>query len=611
MPFRLNESLRWPRRSVVAGLYDRSEFRGTVMPSPSSAGPRPHPTGLAIGSALLLWSAFPPADWGWLAWVGLVPLLLLVKSPRRGRVLYASAWLGGMVFWTLAIQWVRLSDATAWLAWLAMAFGLSIFWPVFLSLTRLAVLRLRLPLMIAAPVVWVGLEYGRAYFLTGFPWYYLAHSQHTALPLIQIADMTGSLGVSFVIVAVNAWLVELITLPLLRPTPHGPRPTRPQWLRFAVVVTLILGSLAYGIFRLGTARFRPGPRVALLQSSLIQRYKSSLDHNQILGIYQGLVARALAAPNRPDLIVWPETSWPFQFVVTDPKLSPKEIESQARLVYPEATFAAWCEKRDSSSRFLHEWTDRIGVPMLVGTVTYDHRPAGLSRYNSAILFRPGDAAIQSYHKMHLVPFGEYVPLIGVFPWLTVFTPYSNGYIPSLTPGREPLWLTLGPYRLATAICFEDTVPHVVRRFFSHAPDGRHPDLVLNLSNDGWFHDSSEHAMHLVVSVFRAIENRVPLARAANTGVSAIVDGNGRVTASLPTLRENSLSVSAPSTRRITPTNPSPGYLQDTLIGEVPLDDRESLYSHWGDWLGLTCLAITLGLGPLSWFEARSRRRLDG
>ena len=148
-------------------------------------------------------------------------------------------------------------------------------------------------------------------------------------------------------------------------------------------------------------------------------------------------------------------------------------------------------------------------------------------------------------------------MIETFPWLTAFTPYHGTHVPSLSFGRGPVWIDLGPYRLAAAICFEDTVPQVVRRFFREAKDGRHPDVLLNLSNDGWFHGSSEHDMHLAVSVFRAVENRVPLARAANTGVSAIVDGNGRVLKKLPKLE------------------------QDVLAGDVPLDDRSALYSRVG------------------------------
>ncbi len=567
---------------VEAGLKPNE-----TVEAPARSGP--HPIVPALGSALVLWTTFPPADWSWFAWVALVPLFLLIRSQRPAWSVYGSVWFGGMVFWTLTIRWVRLTDSTAWLAWLTMALALSAFWPAFLALSRLAMNRLRLPLMIVAPVVWVALEYVRAYAVTGFPWYYLAHSQHAVLPVIQVADLTGSLGISFVIAVVNAWVVDLLTLPLLRPTRQGVRLTLPQALRLGVVVTMIGAMLGYGAYRLGTAHFRSGPRVALIQSSFIQRYKSGNDPNDLAAVYYRLVIRAAQAEKRPDLIVWPETSYPFNFIAIASGLDPATVGRQLDELGVAITAPQWLDKRDKVSADLHSLSDRLGVSMLVGSLTYDHRPEGLSRYNAALLFQPGVNAIQSFNKIHLVPFGEYVPLIETFPWLVALTPYHGTHIPSLTFGKGPVWMELGPYRLATAICFEDTVPHVVRRSFSEMTDGRQPDLLLNMSNDGWFchddaHASEEHAMHLAVSVFRAVENRVPLARAANTGVSAIVDGNGRVVKSLPSMK------------------------QDILAGEVPLDDRVSIYSSWGDWLGQSCLAVTIGLVPLAFFwPARGRR----
>ena len=272
---------------------------------PAEPGPHgPHPVVLGLASAVLLWLAFPPMNWGWLAWVALVPLFLLVPSRRRRGRSTSAAWAGGMAFWTLAIQWVRLTDESAWLAWLVMALALSAFWPAFLALTRLAVRRLDLPLMLAAPVVWVGLEYVRAFILSGFPWYYLAHSQHAVLPVIQAADLTGSLGVSFVIAVVNAWVVDLITLPLLRPTADGPRLTGPAVVaaRRSSWRSCSSATLGYGAFRLATARFRPGPRVALIQSSFVQRYKDvGTTRPSIEAVYRPGRPRApLGTPPRPD-----------------------------------------------------------------------------------------------------------------------------------------------------------------------------------------------------------------------------------------------------------------------------------------------------------------------
>src|SRR5262245_46455400 len=277
-----------------------------------------HPIVGGITSGLLLWSAFPPVEWSWLAWIALVPLLWMAiqKGPRLR--LYLGAWAGGLLFWVLSLQWIRLTDPTAWLAWLSMALVFSIWWPGFLALTRLAVLRLRIPLIMAAPILWVGMEFIRAYILTGFPWYYLGHSQYRFLTLIQVADFTSALGISFLIILVNSWIVDLLALPLLRTSRGVTRLTGRQTVRLWMVVALFGGSLLYGSVRLSSAQFRPGPRVALLQTNFEQRYKMGGDPLAILGRIQGLVERAIDRKPRPELVVWPETAYPYGFIEIDP-----------------------------------------------------------------------------------------------------------------------------------------------------------------------------------------------------------------------------------------------------------------------------------------------------
>lgn len=533
-----------------------------------------HPVIGGLTSGLLLWSAFPPVEWSWLAWVALVPLFLMVLQPGLRLRLYAGAWAGGLAFWVASVQWVRLTDPTAWLAWLAMALTFSFWWPGFLALARLAVYRLKIPLMMAAPILWVGMEYVRAHFLTGFPWYYLGHSQFRFLTLIQVADVTSALGISFLIALVNAWVVDLLSLPLLRPTARGPRLTFRQSVRLWTVAAMAGGCLIYGVYRLSSARFREGPRVALLQTNFEQRYKMGGDPVMLLERLQHLIERAATAAKRPDLIVWPETAYPYGYIFTDPAAATSALAKQVIQISHDITLTDWLDKRDKIAEHLHGLTDAFGIPQIVGAIYYDHRPDGHNKYNSAILFEPLVKTVHAYHKIHLVPFGEFIPFLESLPWLTVLTPYRNGYVPTLNFGHEPTSLIIGPYRMAVAICFEDTVPHVVRRFFSEAPGGKQPDVLINMSNDGWFHGSAELDMHLAVSVFRTIEHRVPLARAVNTGISALVDGNGEIRDTLPRMTESVLTV------------------------DVPLDDRTSLYTVCGDWLGLSCLAVTIGLVPM-------------
>ena len=409
-----------------------------------------HPVAAGLTSGLLLWSAFPPVEWSWLGWLALVPLFWLAIQTGPRLRLYLGAWAGGLVFWLLSVQWVRLTDPTAWLAWLAMAIIFSFWWPIFLALTRLAVFRLAIPLMMAAPILWVGMEYVRAHFLSGFPWYYLGHSQYRFLTLIQIADTTSALGVSFLIALVNAWMVDMLSLPLLSRTAKGTRLTARQTVRLWTVALLLGGTLIYGAFRLSTAQFRAGPRLALLadqlRAAVQEGSRSAPDPREDPASDP---ARVAVEP-RPDLIVWPETAYPYGYVSIEPQ-TPALDAGRAGRSDQRSDHGGRLAREEGEDRRAPARADRRrGTPMLVGSLYYDHHAASFNKYNSAILFEPMIRTVRAYHKIHLVPFGEYIPFLETMPWLTVFTPYRNGYVPTLNFGHEPLTLPLGPYRMAVA-----------------------------------------------------------------------------------------------------------------------------------------------------------------
>ena len=342
-----------------------------------------------VVSGFVLWTAFPPAEWNWLAWVALSPLFWLATLPTARVRVYLSAWLGGLVFWLLALQWLRLIGEGAWLGWVVMAGFFSLWWPAFLALTRWGVLRLRLPLIVAAPLNWVALEYLRSFFLSGFPWYFLAHTQFRQLYVIQIADFAGSLGVSLLIAIVNALVVDLATLPLLAPSRRGIRLSRRQNQRLCVVTVLLGSTICYGAFRISSARFHDGPRLALLQSNIEQKHKAKGDPSAILTEFVGLVSHCVSQGKAPDLIVWPETSYPYGFIAVDPAVGPEALKSQVLSITPKLTVQDWIERERFCAAELHRWTDTVGVPMLVGSIFYDHQPASIERFNSAILFQPG------------------------------------------------------------------------------------------------------------------------------------------------------------------------------------------------------------------------------
>src|SRR5947209_18606600 len=176
------------------------------------AGPARAPSRLllpALASAALLWACYFPLAWGWLAWVALVPLLCLLRSAARPRRVYLAAWVGGLAFFWPAIQWMRVADYRMYATWAMLATYCALYFPVGVWLMRRLDRGTRLPLVVTVPVVWCGLEFLRSFLLTGFAWYYLGHTQHALLPLIQVADLGGAYAVSFLVAAVNAWLFEL------------------------------------------------------------------------------------------------------------------------------------------------------------------------------------------------------------------------------------------------------------------------------------------------------------------------------------------------------------------------------------------------------------------
>ncbi|WP_152049530.1 apolipoprotein N-acyltransferase [Tautonia marina] len=570
-----------------------AEPTSRTVPAAPSAEPKPglHPALLGAVSGLLLALAFEPTGAWWLAWVALVPFLRLVRSERPARSVFLGSWVGGLVFWLIAVEWVRASDPSAWPGWLALALVLSLWWPVALGLMRLMVRRLGVPLMIAAPAAWIAVEFVRGlYPLNGFQWFFLSHSTASLTPLIQVADLTGAWGLSLLVMLVNAWLAELIERPRWIQTPSGRRPARGQVIRTALVVVALASSLIYGAVRLSQAEFQPGPKVALIQSDIPQIFGGGPDPAEVLARFGRLVDQA--ATEQPNLIVLPETMFPYGWIAIDPDLPRAEYEAQLDRYSPGSDPDHWSHVGGEVRDMLHRWTDRINTPMIVGINSYFFQPGGLARYNTALLLQPQTTETQTYHKLHLVPFGEYIPWVKTIPWVLALTPFSADHMPSLDPGPKPSTLNLGPWRFGTPICFEDSVPHVARRLAA-APNGHPTDILLNLSNDGWFRGTAAHQLHLASSILRAVELRMPVARSVNTGTSALIDGNGTVLAALDPPARDAL----------------PNAAEGVLTVEVPLDNRTSLYMKTGDWLPIACLGLCLASLPIAAGRSLLTRRL--
>ncbi len=549
-------------------------------------------------TALALWASFTPLDFGPLAWVATVPLLLLARLKQAPRRMYLVTALCSWVSTMAMLQWMRLGDAAMYFAWLALGTYISLYLPLFLAITRTAVHRLRVPLIAAAPLAYVGLEFIRSHLMTGFGWYSLGHSQYWWTELIQISDITGAYGVSFVVMLISAGIANLIPFSIFQRWKISPvgstsaeetiTTTKRPRLQIAICLVVFGCVLVYGFVRRGQADFQPGPRVALVQGN----YISSLKHDpnlmqEIFRKHEHLTG--LSVQYQPDLIVWPETMfrWPLMQVEED------VTDTQLQQVAPSIPPRSW---RDRSVReALGNMSQMTGASLIIGAETYHANSEKFGRYNSAIFVRPDVGITSRYDKLHRVPFGEYVPLREQFPWLKKMTPIPDGA--SLDAGHSPVACDYQKWRFAPIICFEDTVPHLVRGVVDHLNDDlgqagqpRKVDLLVNLTNDGWFHGSSELDQHLITAAFRAVECRTPMVRAVNTGISAVIDGDG-------VIREPDVFIDADGKGRATLSQPGWGRWHKSMnalvVSTVPLDSRESLYVTHGDWFAGSCCFTTV------------------
>jgi apolipoprotein N-acyltransferase len=488
---------------------------------------------------------------------------------------------------------MRVADPRMYFTWIALAFYCSLYFPVALYLIRFLDRRASLPLVVAVPVVWTALEFLRSKLITGFAWYFLGHTQHTFLPLIQIADVTGAYGVSFLVAAVNALLFEFLwSWDGFRAWLSGADGT-PRWGRIGLLVqgltvlAALIGTAGYGFWQLGRDTQTPGPRLALVQGNLDQRLRneSAVEEQAALQVVRHFIDLSdLAKYYHPDLIVWPETSSPDAWIV-------------------KADGTPTRDSVESAHRMASHW----GTTLLIGlNSTNQFADGSRRRYNSAILIERDGEMNHRYDKIHRVPFGEYVPLRDVLPWMNNFAPYDFDY--SVWPGEEytrfPLVdnATQQRFTFGVLICYEDTDAEVARPY--GGGDGQPPaDFLLNISNDGWFDGSSEHDEHLAVCRFRAVECRRSVARSVNMGISAVIDSNGRILRPEalplpddPKLNRDDNVWMVPRQRdrlRELPVSEWHEYkkVPGVLLAVIPIDHRVSLYARWGDWLPWSCWGL--------------------
>jgi len=543
---------------------------------------------LAAGlSGLLLALCFAPWNCGWLSWIALTPLICAVwfSAPARGGGWRRRALLGyaaGLIFFTTTFFWLGALATLfeePWLhglplllaLYLALYFAL---WAWFIgALIDQAGIAANHRAIGSAPAAassretvrwhagraflhsgqnlltaalgasaWITLEWIRGWLFSGFGWNGLGVALRDNLAIIQIVDITGVAGLSFLAAFCNLMLVIVLRR---MSAEFGPLLFRRVRWEFSFSVALVVVVFAYGVRTLVRARPLPGTalRIAAVQPNIPQNEKfSSASEDRVFERLADLTT--LAASAQPDLLIWPEAAM------------------------PRGMFAD-----EVNYRFVLDQAARGDFGFLLGTI--DSEPGG-EAFNVAALLTNHGRTMQPYRKVHLVPFGEYLPFRNSFP---LFAMVAGELVPGdFAAGTEFTVMELArpPIRVSALICFEDTLGDLTRRFVK-----RGTQLLINLTNDGWFLKTCAAEQHVANALFRAVENRRPLIRCANTGVTRAIDPYGRVDRWLPPFERGFV------TREIA----------------IPPGQTATFYTRHGDWLPLIC-----AIGSAVWLVVRIRRR---
>ncbi|HEY5973160.1 MAG TPA: apolipoprotein N-acyltransferase [Geobacteraceae bacterium] len=487
------------------------------------------PWGCAILTGLLLALSFPQPGLSFLAWLAFVPLILACRDSNP-QTAFRLGFLAGFVAYAVILYWLnivmvtygKLPLAVSVVLYLALCGYLALFWGGVMAANRLAELA-GIPRGVTLPLLWVAGEFFRSFLLTGFPWASLGYSQFKILPLIQVADLTGVYGLSLLIMLANVVLSQLYRSLVSR------QERFPGW-GVLVLMALLTAVLAYGAVRLNRPEDGPLLRVALAQGNIPQDIKwNPAFQETTVATYERLSRQVGAGTS--DLLVWPESALPFFYQT-------------------EQTYAA---RVQGLAR-------ELGSSLVVGSPAFRKDGDRVHYLNSAFLLGPTGETLGRGDKYHLVPFGEYVPLARLLPFVHKLV----AGIGDFSPGEAITPLTAPFGKLGVLVCYEGIFPELSREFCRKGAT-----LLAIVTNDAWYGRSSAPYQHFAMAVFRAVENRVPLVRAANTGISGIIDSQGHV-------------------RGMT------GIFQEALLtGEIRLGTGPTIYNRWGDWFAWSCVAGSL------------------
>lgn len=492
---------------------------------------------LPVFSGIMLILCHSPISLFPVAFISLVPLLISLKEENPSRNFISGLIAGvtgylGIIYWvTVAMnRYGGLDIFTSIVIMLLLVLYMAMYVGIFSYVITFLRLRYYFPIFLSAPFVWVILEYIRGFFLSGFPWALFAYSQYNFLPFIQIVSFTGVYFISFLIVAVNS-IIYYVWKEKRFPLLFG-----------IIILFLILVNFLYGFAKLKDDGIGGEKRhVAIIQANIGQELK--WDEQFKTKTVEKYIKMTVEQAKGVDLVIWPETSLPFAFNTT------KKTEE-----------------------LLKSLVVSINTDLIFGTV---HVEDGDKFYNSAYLINRQGEVAGYYNKVHLVPFGEYTPLKEYIPFLEKITATGGNF--SAGKAHIPLKSSFG--NVGVLICYEGIFPRI-----STETVRKGAQVMINLTNDAWYDRTSAPFQHLIFYVFRAIETDRFILRAANTGISAIIDNRGRIK---------------------TRTN----IFEDAVLkGDFYLSDRETFYVRYGDWF--VCLMTIFFLLLSVRFFKGSRHRLE-
>ena len=497
-------------------------------------------------SGCLLVLAFPNHNFGWIAWVALVPLLVVISGKGTWVGLLMSYLCGAVFFlgvfdWILQISGYRIIHHGILDIYLGAYFGAWGLAYTFIA-KRLGVVSA----LFASPFIWISLEFIRSNFsFLALPWALLAHTQYQYPTIIQIASFSGIYGISFLIVTVNS-AIAAIVLFLMHRCKGIPSPSCAMisWKAVVLIVSIAALSftldLVYGHTVLARPNLGDSITVSVVQGNIDQGTKWDRKYGKfIMQTYDELTH--MAAKDRPDLIVWPETATPLA-ISRDPNLHDRI-------------------KRISQS---------TGIPILLGSAQHQKFTQGDSKHidymNSAYLISPdSNAKDQRYDKIHLLPFGEYLPMEGIVPWSFL----GIRHIRSFTPGKDFNVFEGPTSQFGVTICWENIFPNFVSEFAKKGAQ-----FIVNITNEAWFGKTSAPYQFVAMSVFRAVENRVSVVRCANTGVSCFIYPNGKI---IGKVQKNNKDI----------------FVKGFSTKTIPLSEEKTFYTIYGDIFAYINMIITI------------------